>query len=365
MIDITKSKVALTLVHPQTVLSCRFSPCGKFVFGGAIDRLIVRWELATQQKTTWSGHTSWVGALAVATKPDRLFSSDYHGRLIAWPIDAASSPPDAPQSQQEPKPPQQPKPLWKVDDAHAGWIRALATSPDGATVASCGADKVVRLWDSATGQRRRELTGHDADVFSVVFHPSGEWLASGDLLGRVKVWNVKTGESARQFDAKPLHTRGDEFNFIADVGGVRGLAFSPDGKKLLCGGMTDAESNTFCPGKPALLELDFESGQVVRTLRIKEKSDGPLNAARWLPDGVIVAQGEGQNGGALSFWSAGQNEAAFALKGQSGYDLDLHPDGRRLASTVFKPKGRGGNGRHASPAEYVANEGAVEVVELA
>ena len=50
----------------------------------------------------------------------------------------------------------------------------------------------------------------------------------------MKLWNVATGEFVRPFDAKPLHTRGDEFNFIADVGGVRSLAFSLDGAKLLC-----------------------------------------------------------------------------------------------------------------------------------
>src|SRR5262249_7551744 len=52
------------------------------------------------------------------------------------------------------------------EDKHQGQtdqpchLYAVAISPDGKTLASAGTDKVVRLWDLATGKIRRELTGH-------------------------------------------------------------------------------------------------------------------------------------------------------------------------------------------------------------
>ena len=50
----------------------------------------------------------------------------------------------------------------------------------------------------------------------------------------------------RSLDAGQLHTRKE--NFLADVGGVRSLSFDKAGGQLACGGMTDAKSNSFCPG---------------------------------------------------------------------------------------------------------------------
>jgi WD40 repeat protein len=81
------------------------------------------------------------GAAAHAPKPApfALVSADYHGKLVWWPGDAES-----------------PKPLRTVE-AHDGWARAVAVSPDGALVASCGNDNAVRLWSAADGSAVRTL----------------------------------------------------------------------------------------------------------------------------------------------------------------------------------------------------------------
>ena len=43
---------------------------------------------------------------------------------------------------------------------HDGWVAALAFSPDGKTLASAGADKVVRLWEVGTWKPKGVLKGH-------------------------------------------------------------------------------------------------------------------------------------------------------------------------------------------------------------
>ena len=62
-------------------------------------------------------------------------------------------------------------------------------SPDGKTVASASADKIVKIWDIATGKPIQTLEGHQGEVHSVVFSPDGKTIASASWDNTVKLWN--------------------------------------------------------------------------------------------------------------------------------------------------------------------------------
>ena len=234
---------------------------------------------------------------------------------------------------------------------------------DGKQWITAGTDGAIRLWNVVDGKRSGELLGHDTEVYSLAVHPNGKHLASGDLMGRIFVWNLETRQRERTPDAAVLHTCKDDF--LADVGGVRALAFNADGSQLAAGGMTDAESNAFCPGKPAVLVFDFASGALRRTLRPREKSDGPIKGLCFLSDGTLAAQGEHLNAtSSLEFFGPDRPEPLHVVKRESGYGLSLHPDGLQLAVASFVNNGRGGNGRHSIPAEYASHHGAVVVYRL-
>lgn len=104
---------------------------------------------------------------------------------------------------------------------HLSEIYSIAFSPDGETLASGGADKTVRLWQTRTGLLIRTLEGHTGTVNTVAFSPDGEVLGSSSD-HTVRLWEVRTG--------LPIQTLEGHTDSISTI------AFSPDGKTLASGG---------------------------------------------------------------------------------------------------------------------------------
>ena len=77
-------------------------------------------------------------------------------------------------------------------EGHTAWVRSVAFSPDGKTLASGGEDRTVKLWDVATKQDISTLP-HGSRVNSAAFSPDGKTLASGSVDATVKLWDVTTG----------------------------------------------------------------------------------------------------------------------------------------------------------------------------
>jgi WD40 repeat protein len=310
-IDPAKTHEVKEYKHASPLIGCRFDPSGKFVFAGAQDNSVVRWHLESGKKTALIGHKSWVRALAFAAKEKLLFSGDWAGRILAWPVDA-----------------EQLSPV-RTLEAHRGWVRALAVSPDGQTLASCGNDHLVKLWSVADDKLFREFAGHDCHVYNTAFHPDGKHLVSADLKGVVKVWDLNKGEAVRELDAKILYKY--DPSFMADHGGVRSMAFSADGSLLACAGITNV-SNAFAGvGNPLVVLFDWTTGKQKQLLRPKANFQGTAWGVVIHPAGFIAGVGGG-NGGVLWFWKPDAAQDFFSLKlPNNARDLDLHPDGRRLA----------------------------------
>ena len=100
-----------------------------------------------------------------------------------------------------------------IPNAHSRAICALRFSPDGSAVASCSADKSVKLWvDGApAGAPACTLEGHALGVNDVAWSPDGAFLASCSDDATIRVWDAATVRGAacdsRWRAARPAHPR--------------------------------------------------------------------------------------------------------------------------------------------------------------
>ncbi len=109
----------------------------------------------------------------------------------------------------------------------ASWTSSVACSPDGKWLATAD-ERVVRLWDAATGKDVREYRGPTDAVRSVAYSPDGKTIAAGAIDETVFVWDAATARELHRFKGQRVKL----FSFERTIQ----VAFAPGGKALVsCG----------------------------------------------------------------------------------------------------------------------------------
>ncbi|KAG5929517.1 hypothetical protein E4U53_002434 [Claviceps sorghi] len=78
---------------------------------------------------------------------------------------------------------------------HRGFVLGASYAPDGATLATVGADKRIQLYDGKTGEALRQIGEgeHTGSIFALSWSQDGRRFATASADQTVKLWDVDTG----------------------------------------------------------------------------------------------------------------------------------------------------------------------------
>lgn len=200
--------------------------------------------------------------------------------------------------------------------AHTDRVMAVEFSPSGDTLATCGWDGTVKLWDVRTLSLKRVLSLPGADINDLAFAPNGKFLVAACRLshppkydsGQVVVWKLSTGQVLRSLRI-PDH-------------GIWRVAVSPDSKEIASSGSDTTQL--------------WSAESLALRLSLRGSKDDDFYGVSFSPDGTLVATAsEDFSGyGNLKIWNRITGAMLRQLSDNTvmGVSLAFSPDGKFLAS---------------------------------
>jgi WD40 repeat protein len=216
---------------------------------------------------------------------------------------------------------------------HTDSILAIAFAPDGATIASASYDRLVKVWDVATGKELSSLKEHTDAVYDVAFFPDGRQLVSAAGDRTIKLWNLQTG--------KRLLTVTDSLDSVYAV------AVHPSGERISAAG-ADRMIRTWALNRTATASASPSATLLTSAFA---HGDAVLGLA-YAPDGsALVSAGADR---VIKVWDAATLREKQLFEPQPDWvlGLALSADGKWLAAGRYDGTvglyelGNGGAGEH-------------------
>lgn len=202
---------------------------------------------------------------------------------------------------------------------HAGPVTALTLHPSGDILASVGIDKTYVFYDlnsstqalqiATDSGKHYDIGGRAARVnvtpalTTAEFHPDGHLFAAGGVDGQIKVFDVRSGANAANFD---------------EPGPIKALSFSENGTWLA----------SVVKGSTNVSIWDLRKSALIKTL----ETGGPVDSIRWDYTGQFLATA-GPSGLTVQQYSKSTKEWSEPLRiAAPAVDIEWGPKAHSLVS---------------------------------
>jgi WD40 repeat protein len=318
---------------------------------------VYRVDIAAGGYRKVGSHGSYVSSVAVLPQRQQYLSAGYDG-MLQW-YDLATDV------------------AVRSLKLHSFWSWDMAVSPDESLVASvtgqylAGGYKYepaperepsVRIVAAESGEMLQSLP-HVPSVQAVAFTNDSQFVAAGNLMGEIRVWNARTGEQVAGWTT-PDFTSWGIIKSHCYLGGIFALSFSPDDASLLMCGMGPMHDPMAGNGRQLWQRWDWRAATPIKLdeTHKDESGEGLMEALAVEPQRGIFAMGGRLRGGNLNVGIYGLADGNKVGSLKSGY---------RVTEILFSSEGArmilaGGQGQPDQDAEgRIADFGRIEVYEIA
>ncbi len=127
------------------------------------------------------------------------------------------------------------------------------------------------------------------------------------------IWDLESGQSLKTLEAPALYTW-DPVQRRHSIGGIRSLAFSPDGRFLAAGGSGRISNIDHLDGKALVEIFDWQKGERTHTFA-SDKFKGLVERLEFHPKGDwLLAGGGGDKDGFLMFFDIAARKSPLQEK---------------------------------------------------
>jgi WD40 repeat protein len=204
--DVKTGKETAALSHPRDVSYAAFSRDGKRLLTASAELLLV-WDVAalpqipSEPKVSLT-HDELVLYGEFSADGREILGVDFGGTARVWNVETAQERTELRRSE----------------------ITLARLSPDGRRMATAGVDRVLRIWDTATGALVGQLVAHEHRMTVVAFSPDGRRVVTADE-ERVRIWDTESGGAV----TPPMRHNDLVMHAVFSADGTRVLTASRDG----------------------------------------------------------------------------------------------------------------------------------------